>query len=37
MLPGGTLLLPLLLKIIPELVPTAFRENTLNDSEANEK
>lgn len=33
MLPGGTILLPLLLKIIPELVPTAFRENTLNEEE----
>ena len=33
MLPGGTLLLPLLLKIIPDLVPTAFKENEI-DKEA---
>jgi hypothetical protein len=29
MLPGGTLLLPLLLKVIPDLVPTAFKENKI--------
>jgi hypothetical protein len=33
LLPGGALILPLLLKIIPDLVPSAFRENELqNDS-----
>ena len=29
MLPGGALLLPLLLKIIPDLIPSAFRDNDL--------
>ena len=29
MLPGGTILLPLVLKIIPDLVPTAFKENQI--------
>lgn len=33
MLPGGTVLLPLLLKIIPNLVPTAFRDNQIGDDE----
>ncbi len=27
MLPGGALLLPLLIKLIPQLLPSAFREN----------
>jgi hypothetical protein len=27
MLPGGAFLLPLILKIIPDLVPSAFRDN----------
>jgi len=27
MLPGGALLLPLILKIVPALLPSAFREN----------
>jgi hypothetical protein len=30
MLPGGALLLPLVLKIIPDLVPSAFRENEID-------
>lgn len=30
MLPGGTILLPLILKIIPSLLPTAFRDNEIN-------
>lgn len=29
MLPGGALLLPLVLKIIPDLIPSAFRDNDL--------
>lgn len=29
MLPGGALLLPLVLKIIPDLIPSAFRENEI--------
>lgn len=33
MLPGGTILLPLILKIIPDLVPTAFKENQIEKSE----
>ena len=27
MLPGGALLLPLLIKLIPEILPSAFRED----------
>ena len=30
MLPGGSILLPLILKIIPSLLPTAFRDNEIN-------
>jgi hypothetical protein len=30
MLPGGALLLPLVLKIIPDLIPSAFRDNELD-------
>ena len=30
LLPGGALLLPLILKIIPDLVPSAFRDNELD-------
>ncbi len=29
MLPGGALLLPLVLKIIPDLIPSAFRDNEI--------
>lgn len=36
MLPGGLILLPLVLKIIPDLVPSAFKENEI-DKENNEK
>ena len=28
MLPGGALLLPLLIKLIPDILPSAFREDT---------
>ena len=31
MIPGGTFLLPIILKVIPDLVPSAFRENELDD------
>lgn len=31
MIPGGSILLPLILKIIPDLVPTAFRDNELEE------
>ncbi|MBA6155010.1 hypothetical protein H3Z83_00530 [Tenacibaculum sp. S7007] len=34
MLPGGALLLPLLIKLIPDILPSAFREN---DEELEEK
>jgi len=30
MLPGGTFLLPIILKVIPELVPSAFRDNEVD-------
>ena len=31
LLPGGALLLPLVLKVIPDLVPSAFRDNKLEE------
>ena len=31
MLPGGALLLPIVLKIIPDLIPSAFRDNEIED------
>ncbi len=31
LLPGGSLLLPIILKIIPDLVPTAFRSNQIEE------
>ncbi len=31
MLPGGAFLLPLVLKIIPDLIPSAFRDNEVED------
>lgn len=31
LLPGGALLLPIVLKIIPDLVPSAFKENELDE------
>jgi len=34
LLPGGSLLLPIILKIIPDLVPTAFRSNQIEDEES---
>jgi tellurite resistance protein len=37
MLPGGALLLPIILKIIPDLVPTAFRSNQLTAKNKKEK
>jgi hypothetical protein len=30
LLPGGTLLLPIILKIIPDLIPSAFRDNEID-------
>ncbi len=33
MLPGGALLLPVVLKIIPDLIPSAFVENKIEDKE----
>jgi hypothetical protein len=33
MLPGGVILLPLILKIIPNLVPSAFRDNEIDDED----
>lgn len=34
MLPGGAIILPLVLKIIPNLIPSAFRENQIDDKDA---
>ena len=36
MLPGGALLLPLLIKIIPDILPSAFREDDETDESVNE-
>jgi len=36
MLPGGSLLLPIILKIIPDLVPTAFRSNRIDEEDEEE-
>jgi hypothetical protein len=36
MLPGGVILLPLVLKLIPDLIPSAFKENEIGD-QSNEK
>lgn len=36
MLPGGAVLMPLLLKLIPDLIPSAFKENTVEDDEDDE-
>jgi hypothetical protein len=33
MLPGGVILLPLILKIIPNLIPSAFRDNEIDDED----
>ena len=33
MLPGGALLLPLLIKLIPDILPTAFREDDAEEKE----
>lgn len=30
MLPGGALLLPLVLKLLPDLIPSAFKENEID-------
>ena len=35
MLPGGALLLPLLIKLIPDILPTAFREDDAEEKEEN--
>lgn len=36
MLPGGALLLPVVLKIIPDLIPSAFKENEIEEDEEEE-
>ena len=37
MLPGGAVLMPLLLKLIPGLIPSAFKENTIDEEEAKDE
>lgn len=37
LLPGGSLLLPIILKIIPDLVPSAFRVNEVKETSHSEK
>lgn len=37
MLPGGSLLLPIILKIIPDLVPSAFRDNQIEEDKEKEE
>lgn len=36
MLPGGAVLMPLLLRLIPDLIPSAFKENTIEEDDENE-
>jgi hypothetical protein len=36
LLPGGSLLLPIILKIIPDLVPSAFRVNEVEEGSEND-
>lgn len=36
MLPGGALLLPMISKLFPELLPTSFQENTIDENENKE-
>jgi hypothetical protein len=33
MLPGGTLLLPIILKVIPDLMPSSFRDNEVENKD----
>ena len=35
LLPGGALLLPLILKIVPDLLPSSFKENELDNKKNN--
>lgn len=37
MLPGGTILMPLLLKLIPDMIPSAFRENEIEEEDEKEE
>ena len=37
LLPGGALLLPMISKLFPEMLPTSFQENTIDDFEDSEK
>ena len=37
MLPGGTILLPLLLKLIPDMIPSAFKENEIEENDEDEE
>lgn len=37
LLPGGSLLLPIILKIIPDLVPSAFRSNQIEEETSDGK
>jgi Asp-tRNA(Asn)/Glu-tRNA(Gln) amidotransferase C subunit len=37
MLPGGTVLLPILVKIVPDILPSAFRDNEVEDQKDNPK
>lgn len=37
MLPGGSLLLPIVLKVIPDLVPSAFRSNRIDEKKDTEE
>ena len=37
LLPGGAFLLPMISKLFPELLPTSFQENTIDEDEDSEK
>ena len=36
LLPGGSLILPIVLKVIPDMIPTAFRSNQIQEEEKDE-
>ena len=37
LLPGGAFLLPMISKLFPELLPTSFQENIIDENEDSEK
>ena len=37
LLPGGSVIMPIILKLIPDLVPSAFRSNQIDDAKVEEE